>query len=526
MANKASQDNYFDGDMGVVWVQPAGANTESFPIPCANLDAVDAPQGDTTTRMCKGADGRYLTVHRAQGTPGEATTTIETWLPRTRDYLQKQVARRCPMPIYLQHTHCGRLDTFLDYEHGERLANGIITSKGKGSQVRGMVDAGDGAADMATQSFDISGEPLPADYWPLVITDRSNIAEDEPLRDIWFSDDARCVGPCGTLQDDCERGSIAADAATGLSADVWTSVNGWATGAAVGTDPFGADENVASLVRFAMDRDTIRMIAIRGTTDGANPAEIGYTDYDIPTATWGAWTNVNLGATNGEYALHGGALFAFDAQHIWACTDQGNIFYSSDAGLTWTDQAAPTPVGGAEGLYCIRFLDYNYGVCVGGTTGASSVYLTTTDGGEHWALGTGAAAKILTGCDLVDSNRIWVCDEDGGLWYTNDFGANWTQRVLTSKTPDTMGDVVFINEFDGACCGNYSVGADDFGAIYRTYDGGEHWEAYVHGTALDGAIEYYGMNAIWMCDTNHIFAVGEIVNSVGLILELSAQGSV
>ena len=56
--------------------------------------------------------------------------------------------------------------------------------------VQALVDAGDGAADMATQSFDLSGEPLPADYWPLVITDRSNIAEDEPLRDIWFREGA------------------------------------------------------------------------------------------------------------------------------------------------------------------------------------------------------------------------------------------------------------------------------------------------------------------------------------------------
>lgn len=523
---KTSKNNYFDGDMGTIWVQPAGANSESYPILCANLDAVDAPLGDTTTRMCKGADGRYLTVHRAQGTPGEATATIETWLPKARDYLQRQVSRRCPMPVYLHHLHCGRPDTYLNYEYGVRLANGIFTSKGKGGLVRGMVDAGDGAADMATQSFDVSGEPMPVDYWPLVITDRSNIAEDEPLRDLGFREDARCLGPCGALQDGCERGMIVADAATGVTAEVWATANGWAAGAALPTDPFAADEDVASLVMFPLDRSTIRMIVVRGTTDGANPAEVAYVDYDIPTNTPGAWTTVNVGATNGEYAVHGGALFAFDASHVWLCTDQGNIFFSDDAGLSWTDQAAPTPVGGAEELYCVRFLDYNYGVCVGGTTGASSVYLTTTDGGAHWTLGTGAAAKILTGCDLVDTNRVWASDEDGGLWYSNDFGINWTERTLLSKTPSALGDVVFINEFDGAACGNYNDGADDYGAVYRTFDGGEHWEAYVASTEFDGALEYYGLNAVWMCDTNHIFAVGEIVNSLGLILELTPAGGV
>lgn len=518
-------DSYFDGDMGVVWLQPGGPNTPCYPIPCYNLDGVDAPMGDTTTRLCKAGDGTFHVVHRAQGSAGESTFTLETWLPKSRDYLQIQARRRCPMPIYLHHQHCGRPDTFLNYDHGELLAGGLITNKTKGAQVRGMQDAGDGAADMATLSWDISAEPLPEDYWPLVPTLRT-ISEDEPLRDIAFSMDGRCGGgPCGALQDDCERGNIAADAASGVSADVWSTVNGWGTGAAIATDPFAADEDVSSVTRFDLDRDTVRLIAVRGTTDGANPAEVGYVDYDRVAGTWGAWTTVNVGATNGEFAVHGGALFSLNGTHIWLCTDQGNIFFSNDNGLTWTDQNAPTPVGGAEELFCIDFVDERYGMCVGGTTGASSVLLTTTDGGEHWNLGTGPLAKILTGVSVIDGHRAWVVEEDGTAYYTNNFGVAWTQRTLPLAAT-AAGDVMFIDEYCGAIVGNYNTGGSDYGIIYRTFNGGQDWETYVHDTAFDGALEYYGLNAVWVCDYNHIFAVGEVSNSVGLIMELSALGSV
>lgn len=521
-----TNNDYFDGDMGVLWVQPLGANTPCYPIPCANLDGVDAALGDTATRLCRGGDGKYSATHRSQGIPSEATFTIETWLPKVRGYLQKQVQRRCPMPVYLHHLNCGRLDTFLNYDHGELLANSIITSKGKGSLVRGMVDAGDGPADMATQAFDMSAEPEPEDYWKLVMTNRSNFAEIEALRDIWFSDDARCLGACGGTQDICERGSIAANATAAAQADIWYTNDGVVSATAIAS-VFGVTINVASVTRFFMDRDTIRMLVALGTA-GAAGMRVQYADYDIPTATWSAFTAVVVSALPAaDLAAHGGALFSFDAQHIWLCTSLGYIWFSDDGGLTWTDQGAPVPGAGAEALYCVRFVDYNYGVCVGGTTGASSVYMSTTDGGVHWTLGTGPVAKILTGCTVIDGNRVWVCDEDGGLYYSLNYGGAWTTRTIVNKAPSVLGDVDFIDEFCGFAVGVYND-TDDYPAMYRTFNGGQDWEVYTYPTAFDdtGALNHFGLNAVWVCDYNHAFAVGEPIDSLGLVLELSAAGGV
>lgn len=509
-------NDYFDADMGVIWLQPDGPNTTVYPLFCHNTDGPDEPLGDVTTRMCRTERG-WQTVLRSQGLPGESTLSIEARMEKTRSWLQYQSGRRKSMPVYIQSSHCGPVTEFSNYEVGTPIHNAIITSRGRSAMVRGMADAGDGAADATAMTFDLSGEPGPlAEYWPLVITFRT-IAEAEPLRDIWM--DAQTWGACDCAADGCEVGTIVPDATgPGSSADIWHTTSGWVTGAAGATDPFAVAEDVAFVVRFALDRDTTRIIVGRGTTDAGNPAEIGYSDNAGAT-----WTNVNVGTTNGEYFAHGGAGFALDSKHIWVCTDQGNIFFSSNAGLTWTDQGAPAPAP-VEDLLCIRFLDENYGCCVGGTAGASSVFLSTVDGGAHWTLGTGPAANQMSGIAVLDSCHLWATMYNGALYYSNDYGTTWTQRVLLQPAT-RLGDIDAWDEFNMAICGYRTIAATTYATVWRTVNGGADWEEYRYTGALTAS--YFGLNAVWMCDPNHIFAVGDVDTggSVGTILELAPAGA-
>jgi photosystem II stability/assembly factor-like uncharacterized protein len=507
-------NDYFDGDMGIIWVQPGGANTECFPIPCLNLDSIDEPWGDVVSRMCKMGDGSYGVVHRSQGLPGESTFTLEMWLPKTRNWLQVQAARRCPMPVYYHAYQCGRPDTFLNYDYGELQKNSLITARNKGGLQRGMADAGEGPADMATMSFDLSAEPMPPEYWKLVETVRA-AEEDEALRDIAFCNVTQCLGPCGAAEAICNDGVIVADAASEETAEVWFSADAGASWADSATDPFAASLDIAWVVCFQIDRDTTRILVGRGTLDGG-AASVSYSDDGGDT-----WTEVDVGSTNDEYFLHGGAGFALNGRNIWVCTDQSNIFFSSDYGLTWTDQEAPDT---AEGLMAIDFIDENHGVCVGGTKTTSSVVLVTHDGGEHWTEVAGPASALLTGVSVIDNNRFWVVTEGGAVYFTLDYGATWTERTLPVAAT-ALGDVDFLDEFCGAICGNYNETAN-YGIVYRTFNGGYDWEHYITVTEFDSALAYYGLNSVWVCDYNHVYSVGEQVDSVGLILELSASGSV
>ena len=497
-------DNYFDNFNGVIWVQPGGPNTISYPLLCSDIDGIDEPQGDVTGRFCLQADGTWETVNRTQGTPGEVTGDVVSWREKTRAWLEKVRADRCPVGIYVHHFHCGRADTFLNYESGQLLANSFVTNKSSSQNVRRRADQGENA-EKNEQTFSLSAQPLSEEYWPLVGTVTDAQDSDNPLRDIITCTTPQCLGPCGDKESACKYLQVGEDATSaGATANTYYSNDyaaTWATGAA---DPFAAGEAVASLVCFSIDSTTERLIAARGTTDGANPAEIAYSDDGGAT-----WTTVNVGSTNGEYALHSGALFALDERHIWFCTDQANVYFSSDSGVTWTAQSVPD-AGASEGLFYVHFRDANYGWAVGGQVATSGHFIQTTDGGAHWALADAEPeAKEGIWVSVIDSNRIWVGTDQGiNVWYSNDWGATWTERNLPSAPTET-GDGRFIDEHCGFIGGFRTVSTHFYPTVYRTFDGGYEWEVYTHTTSFSTTPTYYGINALQVCGYNKVHAVGE-----------------
>jgi len=438
------------------------------------------------------------------------TGTIEAWLRKTQSWLQLMAERRCPFAVYVHHTDCERDDVFLNFDHGELLQDTILTSRSKGALVK-TTAIGEEESSPSTVSFDVTASHPINEYWVLAEAYPA-IAEDEELRDIAFCNPPRCLGACGDAQHICDEGIIAADAATGVTAELWFTTDGGAIWASSATDPFAADEDVNSVVCFQTGRATTRHMVQRGTTDGANPGEIGYSD-DAGTT----WTTVNVGAVAGEFGMHSGGLFALDHRNIWCCTDQANIYFSDDGGATWTDQGAP----GAQELYYVHFIDENYGFCVGDAQTA----LYTNDGGAHWtATATSPgdlATDIVTSVATLDSQRAWVgistVAGEGELWYTNDAGATWAQRTLPLAATD-IGDVMFIDDYCGFATGIYNDGADNYPIVYRTINSGMDWEYYIANTALDGALVHQGMNAIWVCGYNHAVAVGELVGATGEIM--------
>jgi photosystem II stability/assembly factor-like uncharacterized protein len=471
-------EDYFDDVQGMVWVQPDGPNTTVYPLACHNLDAIDGSLGGVTTRYCRTATGGWSSVARSQGSPGDVTGTIEAWLGKTQSWLQLIAERRCPFAVYIHHTDCERDDIFLNYDHGELLQDTIITSRSKGALVK-TTAVGEEDSSPSTMSFDVNASHPINEYWPLVEFYRS-IAEDEALRDIAFCNEPRCIGACGAAEEICTDGVIVADAATGLTAEIWFTVDGGATWTPSATDPFIADMDVNSVVCFQIGRGVMRTLVQRGTTSGANLTEISYSD-----DSGGTWTNVDVtGTTAGSFGVHSGGLFALDHRHIWCGNDQGEICFSDDAGATWTDQGAP----GTDDIYYIHFADSSYGFAVGDAQ--ASLY--TNDGGDHWtATATAAgdlATDVLTCVATLDSMRAWVgvstAAGEGELWYTNDAGATWTERTLPLAATD-IGDVMFIDSYCGYATGIYNDGADDYPVIYRTFNGGMDWEYLIGNTALD-----------------------------------------
>lgn len=505
------QGDYFDANMGVLWIQPGGPNTRPQYLGCHDLGDVGEPQGDITERKCQNPDGPNIwdNVLVTQGPPDRITSTITTYVGKTADWLERQV---CPVPVYVHQNQCGKKNIFLNYERGELLQYARFASKGRTNLVmREGVDASE-------QTFDLSADSYPnglfGKYYPLKLT-RQVTTEANPLYDIAFCNALTCLGPCGPAKDLCTNGYIVAAAGAAVSANVLYTADAGITWAATATDPFVADEDIISVVCFPISRTVTRVVVARGTTDVANPAEIAYSDDNGAT-----WINANVGSTNGEFMQWNGALFAIDNYHIWAVTDAGAIFKSTNGAANWVEQTTTN----TNGLNHIHFRDENHGL----TAGDTNTILYTEDGGRHWTIITGPAAQAaqdILCCRILDAYRWWIGYADGTLWYTNDQGANWSQRIFTlpagAATVDRINDIAFIDDFLGFFVIMWTDDlADKYGAIYRTFNGGHDWEVYQVTDAFDTDTPT-GLNSVWPCHYNSAYSVGNLIDSTGAIYTVS-----
>ena len=512
-------NEYFDEFQGSMWVQPGGPNTECYPLLCADVDGIDEPQGSVSTRLCRQPDGSWKTIHHSQGSPGNITCDIATFKARQRNWLQRQAERRCPIPVYLHHSFCGRDDIFLNYDQGKLLQDAIITTKSYGNYLRGRAEPDD-TAEQTEQTFSMeAGFPSP-EYYKLVSTLNDADAEDEPLRDIAYCNALQCRGPCGALEDVCTDGQIVADAATGATADGYQTTDSGGTWTAWAAQPFAVNEHIASVVCFQIDRNTTRILVACGTAAVAG-LRVAYSDDN-----GGTWTVVQVSASATDYAVHSGALFALDHRNIWLCTFEADVWFSDDAGVTWTDQGAPTPAAN-EALYYIHFIDENYGWAVGGyRTTPTGLFIQTTDGGDHWALATAEpATEMGVWVAVLDAYHVWVGLDDGTVYYTDDWGTTWTQRTLPVAMTNT-GDGMFVDDYCGFICGYRNDGVDDHPIIYRTINGGHDWEYWIYPTAFDSSVTHFGLNAIWVCSYNEAHAVGEQLsggNSIVWTLDVAGE---
>lgn len=522
---------YFDEFDGMIFVQKDGPNTIPEPMVCATIDGVEQPQGDIVRRFCRTADGGITTANTSQGTPSSATFDVTLWKMKRRDPFQRALERKCMIPIYVAHGLCtGRQDNVLAWDEYEVYQDPYVTSKGKSNLARGQREEGD-TAEMVGLTYSMSADPTVHELYKLVTTTvelaYGTFAGVEPLRDITTCTVPRCpLAGCGAPQEPCDEIHVIADSQGGTfpaigyqSTDNAASFAPWCLWAAL---PFPATDDLASIVCYMIDDTTERLLVANGSA-GVASAEVAYSDDG--GATWSA--PVAVGASGTEFAEHSGALFALDYRHIWFCTNEANVFFSSDGGLTWTDQAAPAPVAG-EGLLYIHFIDEYYGWSVGGDSAApTGHFIQTTDGGEHWSMAASEPQVEMGSCVAVqDAQNVWIGMHDGTVWYTQNWGTTWTQRTLPSTLDITGGvsDLQFVDHYIGALCGHKDGAANGIAVVMRTIDGGYTWEEYNLADEFDASVEYYGVNALLICDVNEIHAVTEEIGTSSLVWTLKPAG--
>lgn len=475
-----------------VFAQPDGPGTQPVYLGCHDLDDIEKDEGDITLTRCPDPEriNRWVVTGSFRGEPGPATTTITAAVRRTKDVLAEIARKGCGVPIYVAQAGCGKRNLFTNWESQIfALYPSIITSRGLTNV--GKKDQADQGESM--RPFGISADELYEFYRPTL--GRQAVAETAAIRDIVFCNDVQCAGDCGEAKDACEDGAFVTEAVAGSpagTADVWFRTGGgaWAVGSA---DPFGTSEDIASIVCVQVDNQTTRYIVARGTTDAGNPAEIAYTDDGGTT-----WTNVNVGSTNGQYALGPDSLFALDFNHIWLVTTTGGIYFSANGGATWTAQGS----GVATNLWAIDMASEDVGYVVG----AADVALKTTDSGDTWTAvtATGSGDDLLT-VDVLGRDTVWVGSDGGDAYRTDDGGTTWETKYSGGGT---VPDIEFENDLEGWLIHNTAA---PVGSLLRTVNGGFSWET------VSGGGTNAGLLALYACGGDTAWVGGEPQGGTGYL---------
>ena len=511
--------HYYNESDAMLWLQPDGINTDCEILDCHDIADVAVPRGDVERSFCVDpATGRFMSGSRRQGPPGAPTTTITAHVGLTKDWTEH--AMSCPTTYYIHKVPCGDRRLFGNYERSWILRYAITTARTLSNMATLMSLTG-APADSA-QAFDLDTDVV-EDIFKLVDTRLTVPVLDpvvaEPLRDIAGCTTPWCAGYCGARQDVCDDLVAVTNCDSGVTlARVLVSHNHGVTWAGTTQDPFNLNTaNLSSVVCFKVGNGSeTRVIVARG--NAVAEATISWSD------DYGAtlWHEVTIGAVGNDFCPHSGGLFALDHRHIWAVMNSGDIWFSEDGGLSWTEQM---PGLNGNVLNYVRFVDESVGLAVG----ASNTVLYTVDGGAHWNTLTGPTGGAdLMCCEIFDDHRAWVGDSDGDLFYTDVLrvgmiGGDWAQRILPLPTGATdiseINDIMFVrdsgvstNDHVGFLAVRWHIGAESvyYGAIYRTFNGGNDWELWQTASMSAGT---YGLQAVWACEPNEAFAVGDLITT-------------
>lgn len=486
------------GKMGSLFLQFTPGKKPEY-MSCLDLGAIAENLGSSDLIQCRDQNGNVITV----GATDKAPTAVKIDFTAIT-YPEKDVIDRlgkCRVTLYAQQNSCGKLGNFDDWDRWQIIHHVKLTDRSDDSVVMRVDDK------ETTRKF--SGEGFTPVYRGTKLTvSRQSIAETTPLNAITMCNSDRCAGDCGADQLACQSGYLVGDAPAGSPAayaDTWETDDGGSNWTNPGGHPFGAGFDIMAAVCFPLDRSTTRRLVFRGT-DPSTPLTAAYSDDGGST-----WTSVTIGSTNGEYVAGAKAVKAFDKDHIWVATSEGNIYFSEDGGRTWSDQNALTPSGGVQ-LNAIDFADFSNGFSVGNT----GTIIQTVDGGDTWNTGPvdPSSANNLTALKVFSRYRLIVGANNDGLYQSWDGGLTWESKTFTGQSnTGTIKAIAFANEYCGFMAHNPAAGQ---GYVHHTIDGGHTWERLA--TPVNR-----GLNDVWVCDCNEAFIVGEDqpTPGTGVVLHVS-----
>ena len=143
--------------------------------------------------------------------------------------------------------------------------------------------------------------------------------------------------------------------------------------------------------------------------------------------------------------------------------------------LTTVGPWQPVPLATTSNPLDVAFRDQSHGFLVG----SNRLILETDDGGASWqerALELPLEENFRLISVAFNGDEGWIAGQPGLLLHSTDGGQNWSRLFLDTKLP---GEPYLITALER----NSAELATNVGAIYRTADGGNSWQADVSDAA-------------------------------------------
>ena len=164
------------------------------------------------------------------------------------------------------------------------------------------------------------------------------------------------------------------------------------------------------------------------------------------------------------------------------------IYYTNDAGLTWT-QTTSTAGMSATGVYA--YGGNNFVIC--GYSGSVPAIKKSTDNGSTYTSSTFTTKASLNACHFANANIGYAVGKQGSILKTVDGGQTWISQSLGLNAP-RFNYVQFPTVATGYMVGNN-------GSIVKTTDGGYQWNELTSGTT-------YGLSSVHFINSTEGWAVG------------------
>lgn len=479
---------------GGVFIQLEPGKEPLYIGDCVDLDSIPNPRGDRELIQChnRARDG-YTSKGLRKSPPGLITFTLSQLEETTASYLEQV---DCEFTLFVLYRTCGLAGVFNNWDRMSIVGPATFTDDTLTNAVHHVDD------NEIMHEWAVSAMPPRVDLRTVGV---GRLATSEAQNAYFVSACGlkHCGEDCGELVLPCDEFIFGADAAAG-TANVDYSLNAGSSISAAAVDPFGASEDVLTGACFEIGRNVTRWFVTRGTDAGDN-LEGAYSDNH-----GASWTLVNIGTTNGEYAPFPQSLFVLDAQHAWICTSTGNVFFSSDGCVTWTDQNA-SAASGANALNAICFSDENTGFAVG----AADTVIKTTDGGDTWTAATATGLGVaLQAVWTFSQNRVLVGSAiiaAGSLVMSYTGGTTWEHKSFTGQATEEVQSLHFINAYVGILA---TQTAGPVGSLHMTADGGHTWKELTVPTNS-------GINHAVLCTPNAGYAVGQANGGTALVLKIN-----